>query len=326
MVASVVVSRPTRVETWTRSERTLLLKREDLNETGSHKIRAARHQVCIFHEEGAKALVLSSSGNGAKASSHAAQDVGLPVYSFLSPRTPRSKVESILAHGGRPILSDRPVNLAKYVARHFKIPNLRPSTCEHAVCGFRSLGEEIVAALGADKSKPAFDSVFIFSSSGTSLLGIAQELSKVDGAPSLHPVQAGEICPLVESDEVAWRRGQAPRTGALCAKKTARSQTVRGMVQLLKGRGWIVTDAEVDEAQTELWDSGRMVSREAAAALSAADRGLNEGEVQRPLVVLTGAALCSPEPCGLDIPEGVVVLNEYLETRNYFLKEAEKWA
>ncbi|MDF1664984.1 MAG: hypothetical protein P1V97_24695, partial [Planctomycetota bacterium] len=88
--------------------------------------------------------------------------------------------------------------------------------------------------------------------------------------------------------------------------------------------GWIVTDAEVDEAEIELSESGRSVSREAAAAFSAAMRAVALKKVERPLVVLTGKALDDPRPWGPDM-EGVVVLNDYLECKKFFEKEAETW-
>lgn len=296
-------------------------KREDLNETGSHKDRAAKHQLQIYKDQGVKALVLSSSGNGAKATAAAAKKHEIPVYAFLSPRTPRSKVEDILVHGGRAIVSAKPLNLAKYIARQFKVPNLRPSTCPHAVEGFQSLGREIGEAL---KTGSDFDSIFTFASSGTSLVALSNELKQLEQRPSLHAVQAGDLCPLVEDDDDDWRRGQAPRTGSLCAKKTARAPVIREYFRSFGGRGWIVTDAEVDEATLQLKESQRFVSREAAAAFCAARRAFELKAVQRPLVILTGKALRDPEPCGADLP-GTVVLNDYLECKAYFEKEAQTW-
>jgi threonine dehydratase len=311
----------TALEHWQRGDHAVLLKREDQNCTGSHKDRAARHQVRTYFEQGAKALVLSSSGNGAKASAAAARQFDLPVYAFLSPRTARCKVEAILGYGGQPIVSSRPVNLARYVARCFSIPNLRPSTCDLSVAGFQSLGRELAEEFQESRS---FDSVFIFSSSGSSLVAIGRELSNFVDSPTLHPVQAGLLCPLVGDDDMSSRRGQAPRTGALCAKKTARAPEARKWVQALGGRGWIVTDSEVDAAHLELQQSGRFVCREAAAAFSAASRAVKDNVVKRPLVVLTGQGLRNPTACGRDM-KAVHRLDDYLETRDYFLKEAQKW-
>lgn len=321
MLAVKTQSRSTPVEIGSFGSTSILLKREDLNQTGSHKDRAASHQLQVYKDQGARALVLSSSGNGAKATAAAGQVQNLPVYAFLSKRTPRCKVRDIIAFGGTAIVSEKPLNLAKYVARQFKIPNLRPSTCPHVVEGFQSLGREIAQDYLAQSN---FDSVFTFASSGSSLLAIANELKKLETRPTLHGVQAGDLCPLVNLDDDSWRRGQAPRTGSMCAKKTVRAPAIREYFRDFGGRGWIVTDAEVDAAELELSQSGRNVSREAAAAFSAARRAVELNKAARPLVVLTGKGLNDDRPWGPDM-EGVVVLDDYLETKKFFEKEAETW-
>lgn len=310
-----------RIEAWDSPGGRLYLKREDLNESGSHKERAAEAQ--FRHYAGRRpAVLLSSSGNAAIASARMGLRHSLPVYCFMSKRTPASKVEKCLSHKGRVILSDKAVNLAKYAARLFKIPNLRPSRCALSVTGFQSLGQEILE--GLEFLTETFDSVFQFSSSGSSLVAVGQVLAAKRAPLSLHAVQAGPVCPIAAPDDVPARLGSAPRTGALCAKKTDRAGEARDLLAATGGRGWVVRDDEVDRAQQALWDSHRLVSRESAASLAAAWRAMGDGVVDCPLVVLTGRAVTDKEPLVVS-DSRVQVLDDYLETKAYFEEEAKTW-
>ena len=295
----------------------MLLKREDQNPTGSHKDRAAEAQVRACREAGDGAVVLSSSGNAAIASARAGRLQGLNVYAFLSERTPASKVQAVLDHGATVLLGKKPKNLATFISRGFKLSNLRPSACDISIEGFRSLGRELVQRWETHRD---FDSVFQFSSSGSSLIAVGLELARTFPAPSLHAVQAGAVCPIAAPDDEAARLGAAPTTGALCASKTPRSADARRLLAALGGRGWIMTDAEVDAAGAELEQSGRAVAREAAAALAAADRAIRTGAVTRPLVVLTGKAPAVTSPWRGEHPR-LHRISDHKTARQFFLEE-----
>lgn len=317
-------ARGTAVELWPAREGrpAMLLKREDQNPTGSHKDRAAQHQVRVQAERGVSGFVLSSSGNAAIAAARAARLGGLPLYAFLSRRTPASKVRAVLSEGGVAILSRKPVNLARYVARRYGLADLRPSRCPLAVDGFeQSLGEEVAERY---RSRGDFDAVFIFSSSGASLIAVARRLGSLFPAPSLHAVQAGERCAIAERfDPEPERLGAAPRTGALGGSGAERAEEAIALLQGLGGGGWIVRDDEVDRAAADLAASGLSIAREGAAAVAAAERAWALGRSERPLVILTGRAH-DPEPCGEDEP-GVDRLDDYLEAKAFFDREAERW-
>lgn len=290
----------------------ILVKREDLNPTGSHKDRAAVRQVAEYAASGVRAVVISSSGNAARATAAAAKQFGIPAIVFMSPKTSETKAKDVVKHGGIAVISKKPINLAKYLARNYDLPNLRPSSCELAVLGFSTLGEEVLDAW--QESSKSFDSVFTFVSSAASFVAMGRQFQRAFDCPELHSVQAGEGQLATSAVELA-RRGHAPKTGALAARSTPRADEALEHIQATGGKGWLVTDTEVDDAIALLKSQDIHVGREAAASFATAQRALTEKRVSKPLVVLTGAEV-SPNPIG--------ETHNYLSIDGYL--DLKKWA
>ena len=171
----------------------LFLKREDLQPTGSHKDRAARYQVARLLDRNARGTVISSSGNAGIAAAHYCRLAKRPCFVFLSRNTPSGKISAILNEDGYAIISDKPVNFARFAARIFDLPDLRPSIDPDAISGFTSLGIELAQQLPVDFSGP----LLMFSTSGASLIGLSNGLDLASSTtgnrarPKLFAVQSG---------------------------------------------------------------------------------------------------------------------------------------
>ena len=90
-------------ETFSRlSGRSVLLKAENLQRTGSFKIRGAYNTISTLRpEERAAGVVAASAGNHGQAVAWAAREAGTPATIFMPEDAPMAKVEATTSYGGR---------------------------------------------------------------------------------------------------------------------------------------------------------------------------------------------------------------------------------
>ncbi len=255
----------------------LLLKREDTSVTGSHKWRSLAYQLSCLKSAGTKVAVLSSSGNAAISASYYAQQSGLKLFLFLSTKTPPAKLAALIhSPSVIPILSDRPLRLAKYAAAHFQLPDLRPSVDTNAVIGFQTLGYELY---GQDS---ALTNIFTFVTSGASLRGIFNaytqlvKLEAMSKLPRLYGV---------------YSSGQL--AGGLSARRFEQLEQLKAVCEASGGALVAVADSEIIAAQCELTNANIRTAAESAASLAAAKQMNPTGKT---VVILTGRAWSASEP------------------------------
>jgi threonine dehydratase len=84
----------------------ILLKLENLQPTGSFKIRGASNRLLtLTDEEKSRGVITVSSGNHGKAVAYIAAKLGIPATIFLSIHTPKNKVETIRKTGATTIVT-----------------------------------------------------------------------------------------------------------------------------------------------------------------------------------------------------------------------------
>src|SRR5579872_6206993 len=85
--------------------RRLLLKAENLQRTGSFKIRGATNMLATLTEdERAAGVVAASAGNHGQAVAAAARDLGVRATIFMPQDAPMAKVEPTVNYGGEAVL------------------------------------------------------------------------------------------------------------------------------------------------------------------------------------------------------------------------------
>jgi threonine synthase len=275
----------------------LWLKREDLNPTGSHKARGLAFQVSALRSEGARVLLISSSGNAAVAAAAYAAAGGMHLVAFVAPGTSGAKLGPLGRHGARIIVTPNALAMAGEVSAATGLPNLRPSTDPLAVPGYMTLGWEIA------RQAPEAEAVFLFVGSGATLVGLHRARAVVAALPSgrwpaaLHAVQGMGVAPVVDALEPGRPREPhaESRLGALGARKTRRVGEAARAVRDTGGRGWTVADDEADSAQAVLAEHGIETSLEGAAAVAAAGRAARSVGLTRAVAVLTGHASSRPD-------------------------------
>ena len=285
----------------------LLLKREDLNPTGSHKDRGAAAQITALLERGQRVGVISSSGNAALAAAARGSRDGVTVVALLSPLTPPAKAAAISAAGGRVVVTTKPINYAIRLSRVCGWPDLRPSQSEDALRGFAGLGTEL-----ADELEDGVG-LFGYASSGTTFQAVGGALLAAGRRVPLHPVQAGLVNGL--SREFG-RVGDGRRSlvGDLGVKVSARAAAVVQLVRESGGQAWWVDDEAINEAGGALQENGHEVAPECWAALAGLRIAAAEGGVNRACLLLTGRATRGGDALSLPFP---------LETFNAVLASVE---
>lgn len=287
----------------------LRLKREDLAPAGSHKGRSLSLLVSTLTREQA---VISSSGNAALAASEYCALAGVRLLTVVSPRTPLAKLTRLAKGDATVVASSRPVALLHHAVDAWGMADLRSSTSRLGSAAYRGIAAEL-----SEAGSPG--AIFQFSSSGATLLGIAEGLGALGLGPSpIHPVEAlpgGEITR-------PWYRGGArgeqatpgqPAIGELGTRRSRLAPALRREVRRSGGRGWRVGWPEVLELRELAEARGVRTSWEGIAALAAARAwarslsGPASGDASA-TVILTGAAWqldMEPAPPG-DLPVPLV--------------------
>ncbi len=262
-----------------------LIKREDESLTGSHKYRSLTYQLSYLLDQNTSKAVLSSSGNAAiSASRLLPEDKNLKLFVFLSKKTSPAKLAAIkFSRNLVPILSSRPLRLAKYVSKHYQLPDLRPSQDPNAAIGFRSLGFEIF------EQKPEIKNIFSFATSGASLQGVqeAYGLLKENGIIEEIP----KIFAVRSDGELA---GSLSLSAVALAKADGQGVDTSRQSNMSSGHEWTLVDISDEEIlSTRQKNPSLKTSAEGLASLAAAEKIKPDGET---LVVLTGKVWPEEKP------------------------------
>ena len=271
------------------AKRRIIFKREDENPAGSHKARALAYQVSYYRSKQHKTLLISSSGNAAIAAAKYCAHAGITLISFIDEKTNKAKLNEILKTGQPVIFCTKPINFAKYAARIFDIPNLRPSHDDLSIEPYKSIAFEIFEELGE-----SVDAVFVFPTSASSLIGIAKgfiqltdSLHEMKKPPKVIAVQTGEITSIAK--EFAGETGAATKeaqvAGALGVKTTRRTNEAVETIRRVGGSGVIVSADEIRRADDILRSHGITTSIEGAANFAGVIR---MGDIKNAVCLLTG--------------------------------------
>jgi len=183
-------------------------KREDLNPLGSFKVRGLAYQISQAWQEGARQFCISSTGNAALSAAALCKKADLKLFIFFHQK-PRSKtkrkkiLQKIKLFQPQEIFFGRePTKKCQEFSERKKIYNLTPSSDKWSSDGFKSIGFEIFEKnllspnQNYDQNKL---SIFSFSTSGSSMIGIGESFkfllaqSFLKKVPRLYSVKQGQI-------------------------------------------------------------------------------------------------------------------------------------
>ncbi|MGM0622742.1 MAG: threonine ammonia-lyase [Campylobacterota bacterium] len=87
-----------------QSGATVYLKKENLQETGSFKLRGAFNKIASLHEKGVGGVIAASAGNHAQGVAFAAKHFGMGATIVMPDATPLTKVNGVEAYGAKVVL------------------------------------------------------------------------------------------------------------------------------------------------------------------------------------------------------------------------------
>jgi threonine dehydratase len=151
------------------------LKLENLQKTGSFKIRGALHKLgALTPEERARGVIAASAGNHAQGVALAAQTLGLRATILMPEATPLTKVEATQFSGAEVILHgdsfDDAMNMARAMAAERGLTMIHPFDDPDVIAGQGTIGLEMLQQV------PQLEAVVVPVGGGGLISGIAVAL------------------------------------------------------------------------------------------------------------------------------------------------------
>lgn len=230
----------------------IILKREDLNPTGSWKDRGTAFKITELIEQNIKEAVIATSGNAAISFlTYIKQFPEFKLHVVVSKNINLNKLNIIqeLINGTNNILhiSDNARKGSVEIAAKNNCVNLRSSIDESIVKGYWSLGFELKKYILPDRIIGIFAPV----SSGTAFIGMVQGLQlRLENdwqLPKMFAVQTTAVYPI--ASQLGVDVTEEPSNADAIVDKTAlRAPQIIKAIRETNGDAIVVTNQELDEA------------------------------------------------------------------------------
>ncbi len=167
----------------------LYLKPENLQNTGSFKLRGSGYKIAMLSdEEKAKGVIACSAGNHAQGVALAASKCGISSLICLPDTAPISKIEATKAYGAKVCLVegvyDDAYNKALELKEEFGYTFVHPFDDENVIAGQGTIGLEILNALDD------IDAVIVPVGGGGLIAGVAYAIKSLRPSIKVYGVQA----------------------------------------------------------------------------------------------------------------------------------------
>jgi threonine dehydratase len=297
-------------ETFSRvTGRSVLLKAENLQRTGSFKIRGAVNKIATLSDaERAAGVVAATAGNHGQAVAWAAREAGVPATIFMARDSPTAKVEATLTYGGRVELDcdslEHAFELAQAYAAETGAAFVHAFEDEAVIAGQGTIGLEL-----AEQASEA-DLVVLPIGGGGLASGISIALRELLPRARLVGVQAANCAPLAGSEV----HGTTIAEG-IAVKRPG--ELTSSILRELLDEIVTVTDEEIAEVMVLLAERAKLVVEGAgAAALAALVSGRlgGEGDGGTALALLSGGNI-DPTLLIQVMRHGLTVAGRYLALR-----------
>ena len=261
------------------------LKREDLSPTGSFKFRPLSYQISLARQNGHCEIIIPTSGNAGITAAFICQKAKIKAHVFVHPEIDSGKLKEIKKYHPYLYLSRQSIRQAKLLSTKIGVPNLRPSTDDAAIEGYKSLAGEL------SKQLPGCEAIFSYITSGSSIIGLGkmyQLITKESGkVPHLNAVQSGVITEIAEEfDDRKSEDSQLAGRGGI--KHTRRKDEIIKTIKDSGGSAWITTNSEIKIAQKLLHKNKILSSFEGAASLAAAKRAQEKSNLKTVIIIISG--------------------------------------
>jgi threonine dehydratase len=273
------------------------LKLENLQETGSFKIRGAANKMSTLSEDQkARGVMTISTGNHGRAVAYVARRAGVKALICIPEGTPSNKVEGIKLLGGQVLVSGKTYDEAEdesfRLEKERGLTMVNPYDDPFAIAGQGTIGLELLDDL------PEIDTVVVPVGGGGLISGIALALksasSKIrvvgvsmDRAPVMyHSLKAGEPIRMEQEDSLA---------DALLGGIGLENRYSLRMIQDYVDDFVLVSETEIAEAMVFVLERHHLLVEGAAAVgIAALLGGKVEGPRHNVVVVVSGSNVDVP--------------------------------
>lgn len=190
------------------------LKLENLQNTGSFKIRGATNKILsLSDDESKRGVIAVSSGNHGRAVASVAQKYNIPAVICISETVPRNKVQAIRELGAEIVIAGKSYDAASEGAEKLQVERgltmIHPFDDPYVIAGQGTIGLELIEDL------PEIDTAIVPLSGGGLLGGIALTLKSINpkirtigvsmdrGPAMFESLKAGRIMEVIEEPTLA---------------------------------------------------------------------------------------------------------------------------
>lgn len=267
----------------------IYFKREDKNPNGSHKDRSIAFQVSKYYQDGIPHVTISSSGNSAISAAAYCSLAGIHLTLFLSPSISEEKkkrLESIVKKNKdiTVIYSPQAKTACFRFALEQHIPNMTPSKDSHlAMEGMQTLGIELA------QETEHIDAIFMPASSALGFVSMVKGYTTLKPLIPMHIVQTSKIHPIAQYYDTDFTPESNSFAKAIVARAVPLINDARNIINTSHGAGWVIENAQLEEAYQILQKQGIHTSYDAALSLAGLLKAQRKGiHFTNAICILTG--------------------------------------
>ncbi len=204
------------------------LKREDLQDVRSYKIRGAYYNISkLSDDEKAAGVVAASAGNHAQGVAYACRSMGIDGKIFVPKRTPKQKRDRILVHGGDSVelvLTGNNFDEAAEAAHEDALARgatmVEPFNARNTVIGQGTVAAEVVSQLSA--LGKSLDNILVPVGGGGLIAGITSYLADMSPRTAivgLEPAGAASMAAAMKAGEPVTLKDVDPFVDGAAVKR-----------------------------------------------------------------------------------------------------------
>ncbi|WP_420826586.1 threonine ammonia-lyase [Sporosarcina limicola] len=253
---------------WTKSE--VYLKLENLQKTGSFKVRGAFNKIAqLSEEECARGLLAASAGNHAQGVALAGRKKGVPVTIFMPTTTPIAKVEATRRYGATVRLVGQSFDEAYLAARSEQLAT--GATFVHPFDDLAVIEGQATVAMEMLQQQPDIDTIVVPAGGGGLLAGTALAVKTIRPTVKVIGVQAANA-PAIVSAYYGLNRNTTPFLPTIAEGIQVKDpgKVTMGIIRDYVDEMLTVTEEEISSAILFMLEREKMLVEGAAAAAVAA--------------------------------------------------------